>query len=230
MILEPISPGSPVVTVTNIIFGVCLAGISAQAQQAPVVVQPGAPGAPSKTLPASTPAKKPVISSADVEFVQGMIMHHRQAVEMSELMASHTHSKAMLDLGKRISLSQNDEIKWMQHWLQVRGFATSMPMPQMSHDMPGMVGMHHAAAMPMMPGMLTSEQMQALRASRDDGFDRLFLTGMIQHHRGALTMVKNLFDSPGAGQDGELFDFATDVDNTQRAEIILMEKMLKENQ
>lgn len=202
---------------------------------APAVVQPGAPGEPSKILAPSTKANKPIISTADVEFVQGMIMHHQQAVEMSVLMASHTHSKQMLDLGKRISLSQTDEIKWMQHWLEVRGYATTMQMPEPGpmpqHQMAGMTGMHHAStAMPMMPGMLTAEQMNALRSAKDADFDKLFLTGMVQHHRGALTMVKQLFDSPGAGQDGELFDFATDVDNTQRAEINLMERMMKETQ
>lgn len=154
-------------------------------------------------------------------------MHHQQAVEMSALMASHTRNKQMLDLGQRISLSQTDEIKWMQRWLEVRGYPTSMPMSH--HEMANMPGMHHSA-MPMMPGMLTAAQMEALRNAKDKEFDRLFLTGMIQHHGGALTMVKQLFDSQGAGQDGELFDFATDVDNTQRAEIKLMERMLKENQ
>lgn len=156
-------------------------------------------------------------------------MHHQQAVEMSALMASHTRNKQMLDLGRRISLSQTDEIKWMQHWLEVRGYPTSMAM--LDHEMAGMAGMNDGAApMPMMPGMLTAVQMAALRNAKGGDFDRLFLTGMVQHHSGALTMVKQLFDSQGAGQDGELFDFATDVDNTQRAEINLMERMLKENQ
>ena len=85
-------------------------------------------------------------------------------------------------------------------------------------------------AMPMMPGMLTAGQMDALRNAKGKAFDRQFLTGMVQHHGGALVMVKQLFDSAGAGQGAELFDFATDVDNTQRAEINLMERMLKENQ
>jgi uncharacterized protein (DUF305 family) len=86
-----------------------------------------------------------------------------------------------------------------------------------------------ATPTPLMPGMLTPEQMNVLRAATGKKFDHLFLTGMIQHHGGALKMVKDLFDSAGAGQDADLFDFATDVDNTQRAEINLMEKLLKEN-
>jgi uncharacterized protein (DUF305 family) len=217
------------IKVPNIFFGLfCVVGVAAFAQRQPAIVQPGAPGAPSKTLASSTRADKPTITPADVEFVQGMIMHHQQAVEMSALMASHTRNRQMLDLGRRISLSQTDEIKWMQRWLEVRGYPTSMPMP--AHEMAGMPGMHHAAPMPMMPGMLTAAQMEALRNAKDNEFDHLFLTGMIQHHGGALIMVKQLFDSQGAGQDGELFDFATDVDNTQRAEIKLMERMLKENQ
>ena len=89
--------------------------------------------------------------------------------------------------------------------------------------MPAMPGM----AMPLMPGMLTPTQMTALRAARGAEFDRLFLTGMIQHHGGALIMVKDLFDSPGAGQDADIFNFATDVDNTQRAEIKIMQRMLQ---
>lgn len=82
--------------------------------------------------------------------------------------------------------------------------------------------------MALMPGMLTQEQMNALRKARGEEFDRLFLSGMMQHHGGALVMVKDLFNNPGAGQDAEIFDFATDVDNSQRAEIRIMQKMLEE--
>jgi uncharacterized protein (DUF305 family) len=86
------------------------------------------------------------------------------------------------------------------------------------------------ASMPLMPGMLSPAQMDALRHAHGAEFDHLFLTGMIQHHGGALVMVKDLFNQPGSGQDAQLFTFATDVDNTQRAEIRIMQKMLKENQ
>ena len=98
--------------------------------------------------------------------------------------------------------------------------------------MAGMDHMDHMnmGAMPMMPGMLTPAQMKALAAATGPEFDHLFLTGMIQHHTGALTMVKDLFKSPGAGQDPQLFDFASDVDNTQQAEIDIMRHMLKEKQ
>jgi uncharacterized protein (DUF305 family) len=198
--------------------------MQAQAQQdgssGPVVVQPGAPGKPSRTLPASTRGKLPPASPANVEFMQGMIMHHAQAVEMTALIPSHTENKDLRALGARISHSQADEIRFMKRWLSARGEPLSMPMP--AH-----MDMAHHHSMPMMPGMLTPEQMDALRQAKGAEFDHLFLTGMIQHHEGALTMVKDLFDRPGAGQDAELFDFATDVDSGQRAEIRIMQAMLE---
>jgi uncharacterized protein (DUF305 family) len=195
------------------------------AQQAdptvPVVVQPGAPGKPSKTLPPSTRGKLPPRSQADVEFMQGMIMHHAQAVEMTALIPSHTENKDLRSLGARISSSQSDEIKFMKRWLATRGEPISMAMP-------GMKDMDTSGRpMVLMPGMLTPEQMDALRKAKGDEFDHLFLTGMIQHHDGALTMVKDLFDTAGAGQDADLFNFATDADNTQRAEIKIMQSMLE---
>ncbi len=189
--------------------------------ETPVVVQPGAPGKPSKTLPPSTRATLPPSSQADVEFMQGMIMHHSQAVEMTALINSHTESKDVRSLGARISRSQSDEIKFMQRWLAARGKPVSMAMP----GMPDMNKSDRPA--PLMPGMLTSEQMDALRSAKGAEFDYLFLTGMIQHHNGALIMVKDLFDTAGAGQDAELFNFATDVDSGQRAEIRIMESMLE---
>jgi uncharacterized protein (DUF305 family) len=197
----------------------------ARAQQAdsgrPVVVQPGAPGQPSKTLPATTKGTVPPRSRADVEFMQGMIMHHAQAVEMTALIASHTENKALHSLGARISSSQSDEISFMQRWLAACGEPVSMAMPGMPEmDMSG-------KPMALMPGMLTPEQMKALRKAKGEEFDRLFLTGMIQHHNGALVMVKDLFDTAGAGQDAEIFDFANDADNTQTAEIKIMQGMLE---
>jgi uncharacterized protein (DUF305 family) len=196
--------------------------LSAQSAGGPAVVQPGAPGEPTKTLPTDTHATLPPISRADVEFMQGMIMHHAQAVEMTALIPSHTENKDVRAIGAKISSSQADEIRMMQRWLAVRGQATSM-------EMPGMPGMDmQGNAMALMPGMLTPEQMEALRKARGEEFDRLFLSGMIQHHGGALVMVKDLFNSPGAGQDAEIFNFATDVDNGQRAEIRIMQRMLEE--
>jgi len=200
------------------------------AQQAdpatPVVVQPGAPGQPTRTLPPSTRATLPPRSPADVRFMQGMIMHHAQAVEMTALIESHTTTKDLRSLAARISSSQSDEIKFMKRWLEARGEPISPRMPEMegmnmpSHAMD--IGGHSM----LMPGMLTEKQMEALKKAKGEEFDRLFLTGMIQHHSGALIMVKDLFDTAGAGQDAELFNFATDVDSGQRAEIRIMETML----
>src|SRR4029077_4743658 len=205
-----------------------LAGIfpsPARAQQtgatAPVVVQPGAPGKPSTTLPPSTKGTLPPQSQADVEFMQGMIMHHSQAVEMTALIPSHTENKDLRSLGAKISSSQSDEIRFMQRWLAARG--ESVPAA-----MPGMPDMQMSGQpMALMPGMLTPEQMEALRKAKGAEFDRLFLTGMIQHHNGALIMVKDLFDTAGAGQDADIFNFATDADNTQRAEIRVMQSILE---
>jgi uncharacterized protein (DUF305 family) len=198
---------------------------AARAQQTdpakPVVVQPGAPGAPSKTLPSSTRAILPPRSPADVEFMQGMILHHAQAVEMTAMIPSHSQNKDLRSLGARISSSQSDEINFMKRWLAARGESVPKAMPKM----PGMDMSH--GTMARMPGMLTSQQMEALQKAKGVEFDRLFLLGMIQHHNGALTMVKDLFDTAGAGQDAELFNFATDADNTQQAEIRIMETMLK---
>jgi uncharacterized protein (DUF305 family) len=189
----------------------------------PVVVQPGAPGKPSKALPPSTRGTLPQRSQADVEFMQGMIMHHAQAVEMTALIPSHTENKDLGSLGARISSSQSDEIKFMKRWLAARGESLSMAMP-------GMPEMDKSGQpMALMPGMLTPEQMEALRKAKGAEFDRLFLTGMIQHHEGALTMVKDLFNTAGAGQEADIFNFATDADNTQRAEIRIMQSMLEKN-
>lgn len=200
-------------------FCVCLilaAGISQQ------IVQPGAPGQPGKTLsPESVRIAPRAPSKDDVEFMQGMIMHHSQAVEMTDLLRTRSRNKAVRALGERISISQTDEIIFMKQWLTDRGKPTVMPMDHMHHA-PGM----DMSSMMMMPGMLTKEQMKALEKASGPAFDHLFLTGMIQHHTGALSMVDDLFHNAGAGQDSVIFDFATDVDNTQRAEIAIMQGLL----
>jgi len=202
------------------------------------IVQPGAPGQSSKTLAASAvvvKARAPL--PADISFMQGMIHHHAQAVEMVDLLRTRSRSKAVQALGNRISISQTDEMKYMRQWLEERGQPAPVAHGQMDHaamghnmaghDMKAMGGMD-MASMPLMPGMLTADQMKALAKATGPAFDRLFLTGMIQHHNGALIMVEDLFDTAGAGQDSVLYDFATDVDNTQRAEIEIMKSMLKE--
>jgi uncharacterized protein (DUF305 family) len=194
-----------------------------QAHPAPVVVQPGAPGQPTRTLPPSTRATLPPRSSADVQFMQGMIMHHAQAVEMTALIASHTQNRDLRLLAARISHSQSDEIQFMKRWLAARGEPTREPVSEAMPEMPGMDMLRQPM---LMPGMLTPKQMEALKKAKGAEFDQLFLTGMIQHHNGALIMVKDLFDTAGAGQDAEVFNFATDVDSGQRAEIRIMQTML----
>ena len=206
---------------------VCLLAPSVFAQQSqqPVIVQPGAPGQPTRTLPPSTRAKLPPLAPADVQFMQHMIMHHAQAVEMTALIQSHTENKDLHLLGERISKSQDDEIKFMKRWLTARAQPISPVSPPAAHQMHGMNMSGHEM---LMPGMLTAKQMEALKNAKGEEFDRLFLTGMIQHHNGALVMVKDLFNTAGAGQDAELFNFATDVDSGQRAEIKIMQTMLGE--
>ena len=161
--------------------------------------------------------------------MQHMIVHHAQAVEMTALIDSRTENKELRTLGARISRSQADEIKFMKRWLTARGESTAMPTHNMSgHNMHNMPGMGMSQPEMLMPGMLTPQQMDALKKAKGAEFDRLFLTGMIQHHHGALDMVKDLFDTAGSGQDAELFNFVTDVDTGQRAEIKIMQTMLGE--
>src|SRR5437763_1789955 len=153
------------------LLGSCLA-VPAQQTEAgkPVIVQPGAPGKPSKRLPPSTTAKLPPFSPAEVEFMQGMIMHHAQAVEMTALITSHTQNKDLRSLGARINNSQADEIKFMRRWLEARSEPTSMEMAGLHHHSDSDSDSDSAAGL--MPGMLTPEQMEALRKSKDEEFDR----------------------------------------------------------
>jgi uncharacterized protein (DUF305 family) len=190
---------------------------SAGAQQAPIV-QPGAPGGPTRVIPAekAVDLSRVQYTAADVRFMQGMIGHHQQALEMTELLSSRTNSEDMRKLALRISVSQSDEIKMMQQWLQARG-----------QQVPDIHALHaHGATL--MPGMLTAEEMARLAEAKGPAFDRLFLEGMIKHHGGALTMVQELFATAGAGQESEIFAFASDVDADQRMEIERMGAMLRE--
>jgi uncharacterized protein (DUF305 family) len=191
----------------------------------PVIVQPGAPGQPTKILPSSTRAKLPPRSAKDAEFMQGMIMHHGQAVEMTAMIESRTQDKEIRLLGAKISQSQSDEINFMKRWLEMRGEKIEMPMANMNMD--GMNHSHHQNHS-LMPGMLVPKRMEELKKANGAEFDRLFLKGMIEHHEGALVMVRDLFETAGAGQDAELFNFATDVDTGQRGEIKIMQMMLDE--
>lgn len=187
---------------------------------APAIIQPGAPGQENRTISAaaSTDLSKVRFTPADVKFMQGMIGHHQQALEMVALIPARTSREDMKMLGKRIELSQQDEIKMMQEWLKGRG--QELPDPHAHH-------MHGAT---LMPGMLTMEEMAKLEAATGVEFDRLFLEGMIKHHGGALIMVRELFATPGAGQDGDIFAFASDVEADQQMEIDRMGALLRELQ
>lgn len=170
---------------------------------------------------ASFDASAQAAAPADVAFMKGMIHHHAQAVEMVALIADRTSSTTLRSLGERIDVSQRDEIEMMQQWLRARGEEAPDPLPHLGMEM----GDH---GMPMMAGMLTKAQMAELRAARGPAFDRLFLSGMIQHHEGALTMVRELFATTGGGQETAIFRFASDIDADQRAEIARMRAMLRQ--
>jgi uncharacterized protein (DUF305 family) len=190
---------------------------------AAVLAVGAAAGAPAVRAQTATVAARgePRYTAADVRFMQGMIGHHAQAVVMAEMAPSHGASSQVALFCRKILRSQADEIELMQGWLRDRGERAPDPKDPhagMDMSMPGHVML--------MPGMLTADQLAELDRARGAAFDRLFLTYMIQHHEGALTMVAALFDSPGAGQTPEIFGFATGVDADQRAEIARMQAML----
>jgi uncharacterized protein (DUF305 family) len=159
---------------------------------------------------------------ADVDFMQGMIPHHAQAVLMAGWAPSHGASPEVGLLCRRIVVAQTDEIGLMQRWLADKG-ATVPPADATHHTMVMEGGMSHEM---LMPGMLTDAQLAQLDAARGAEFDRLFLTFMIMHHEGALSMVDTLFNSYGAAQDGFMFKFASDIFADQMAEIERMHLML----
>ncbi len=167
-------------------------------------------------VPAPSPAP---FTAADVNFISGMIVHHAQAVLIAGWAPSHGASASLRALCERIVVAQNDEIAFAQRWLRERQQPVPAADPR-GHMMPGM---DHPM---LMPGMLTPEQMAQLDAARGPEFDRLFLTFMIQHHQGAITMVQQLISAPGAAQDGPVFRFAADVNADQTTEIDRMNHML----
>jgi uncharacterized protein (DUF305 family) len=160
-------------------------------------------------------------TAADIQFMNGMISHHAQALLMAGWASSHGASPSVLTLTSRITNAQQDEITGMQKWLRDR----HQPVPEANpHGMTmKMDGMEHTM---LMPGMLTESQLKQLDDARGKEFDRLFLTFMIQHHQGAVTMVTNLFDTYGAAQDISVFKLASDISADQTTEIERMQKML----
>lgn len=183
--------------------------------QRPPLVQPGAPGETTRDIDtaAATDLSGVEATAADIEFMQGMIGHHAQALEMTALLYNRTEWQDMRLLAERIDVSQADEIGMMQGWLEARG----QDAPEGNE--------HHQHAGMLMPGMLTPEQMAELAEARGTAFDRLFLEYMIMHHQGAVIMVEELFASAGAGQESVIFGFASDVVADQSMEITRMRRM-----
>lgn len=202
----------------TIAAGVSISAMTAAAfaQSAPII-QPGAPGAAAKSIGAAEASEiaDTSYSAYDVEFMQDMILHHQQAVDMAVLVASRTNSKDLNDIAGRINVSQADEIKFMRDWLTSRG--ETAPDPK-AHD-----AMHVSHKM---AGMASPEDMKKLAAAKGADFDRLFLTLMIAHHKGAVKMVEQLLGQPGSAYDPVLFEFINDVSNGQSAEIDRMDLVL----
>ena len=204
------------------LLGACSTGASTETaapapeNDGPRIVQPGAPGQSSRTFSSTELDEVEGVSytEADVSFMQGMIPHHRQALEMTALVRQHAVTEAVQRMALRMEISQRDEIGLISAWLRDRGETI---------EMSSMGAMHHG-----MMGMLTPEQMQTLSEARGMDFDRLFLEGMIQHHRGALAMVTQLFSTSGAAQESTIFKFAEEIDADQLMEIERMQGLLNQ--
>jgi uncharacterized protein (DUF305 family) len=194
---------------------VACCGCRAASGHTPPLVQPRAPGESTRAITPARAVELPAVrhTVAETRFMQSMIAHHAQALEMTTLAAERSARDDLKLMARRIALSQADEIKLMQEWLTRRAEA----IPD-AHA-------HHGATM---PGMLTMAEMNRLAGAKGGEFDRLFLELMIKHHGGALTMVEELLSHQDAGQDPELRDFASDVDVDQRGEIARLAVLLKE--
>ena len=201
-----------------LVIAAMLVGLAAVSEGQPPIIQPGAPGEPSREISAEDASNLTAIdyTDGDIRFMQGMISHHAQALEMTRLLESRTDNAMMRQLSDRIDISQRDEIMMMQGWLRDRG----QTVPE--------VDAYQQAEFVRMPGMLTDEEMEELEVASGGAFDRLFLRLMIKHHRGAITMVDNLLDQAGAAQDAQLYAFTSDVSSDQDMEINRMDSMLAE--
>lgn len=209
-------PHGPAALLLTVFVGMaCRTARPAVVETTPLV-QPGAPGQATQPIAAARAVDLSHVgfTAADVGFMQGMIGHHGQALDMTALLRSRSQRDDMQRLAQRIDASQSDEIRMMKDWLT--GHGQPLPDPHAHH--------HHGADL--MPGMLTLEQMDRLAAASGPAFDRLFLESMIAHHEGALIMVRDLLQSPGAAQDSEIFGFVSDVEADQKIEIARMGAML----
>ena len=204
-------------SITRACLGLILLGQATVGLAQAPIIQPGAPGDVSRELSAEEAIEiaSTSYSPADAQFMRDMIPHHHQALEMAELVADRTNQPELIDVAGRINVSQGDEIAFMQQWLPDRG--ERVPDPT-AHE-----AMHTEHSM---AGMATPEQMAELADAEGTDFDRLFLSLMITHHDGAVTMVEDLLEQPGAAFDPVLFDFTTDITNGQTAEIERMNVLL----
>jgi len=209
-----------------------LSGCNRAAQQtteakpeAPAIIQPGAPGQASSVVSSVPPPNHNNFTEDDVKFMQGMIHHHHQALQMVTMIATHTKTPELIAMGQKIQLSQSGEMLMMKDWLTSRKQAvpTIEADGSVKMEMAGMAG--HMMEMGAMPGMLTAAQMKALDNARGAKFDEIFLTGMIQHHQGALKMVADLRQT-GNGKETNIGQFLNEVDNDQRMEIVRMNGLL----
>jgi uncharacterized protein (DUF305 family) len=202
--------------VTALLASIAIAGCSSAIQSSSRRPSQGDAGGAVLTPAAQAKADsgRPAYTQGDVRFMQGMILHHAQALVMAGWAPTRAARSAVKILAERIDVSQRDEIAFMERWLRER--RETVPESHAAHGMGGQL----------MPGMLTAEQLAQLEKARGAEFDRLFLTFMIQHHEGALGMVTELFSTPGAGQDVTVFRFASDVEADQTAEIERMRSLL----
>lgn len=226
-VVQPGAPGAPSRVIT------------AGPEPSVRIVRPGAPGTPSRVLQSGALQQtgKPTYSEADVTFMQDMILHHAQALQMTTLVEERAARDPIRQMAGRIERSQQDEIATMMNWLDERDEAIPALPPDVaplfdetSAADPVAHGEH--ASHPRhdhsdMAGMLSPEELDALAAASGEAFDRLFLESMIYHHRGAITMVDALFRAPDGGQETDIFTFASHVESDQQVEIRRMERMLQ---
>lgn len=201
------------------------------------LVQPGAPGQPARVIEGGDEAAAtlPSHTEADVHFMHGMILHHAQALEMTALVPDRSESDDIRRLALRLETSQHDEILQMLRWLEKRDESLP-PLPEVIAELEEKVdgspaddeNAHHGEhAHTAMYGMLSQEELDRLAEASGEEFDRLFLELMIQHHEGALVMVDELFAAEGAGQEGEIYTFASHIESDQIIEIERMRRMLQ---
>ncbi len=208
-------------SVTTLVIGLALSACSSATRQTTPVVTPQSPAEQARADSGRGP-----YTQADVRFMQGMIRHHAQAIVMAGWAPTHAAREDVKILAGRIDVSQKDEIAFMERWLRER--RETVPDTAAAHDMaPHQMPMTGATMPDLMPGMLTPSQLTQLSSAKGSEFDKLFLTFMIQHHQGALTMVEQLFSSPGAGQELYVFRFASDVETDQTTEIDRMRSMIR---